>query len=147
MSLLTLLSTRPRLLLLVRIAPYPFNLLNAILSSFPKLSLATYTGTTAISLLKVILHTWFGSGIWNISDMHAQKQAHGDEDGEKDHDEHSRETIKMYSAVAGVIFCVVLIFYLHHMAKKALERAQAEAEREEMMEAGEAGQGLVEIAR
>ena len=41
-----------------------------------------------------------------------------------------REDVKMWSTWAGIGLCVVLFFYLTHLAKRALARAQAEQERD-----------------
>ncbi len=67
MTLLQIIPHNPHLLLLIRIAPYPYNLLNVILASSPALTLKTYTSCTAISLCKLILHTWIGAGIHDLS--------------------------------------------------------------------------------
>ena len=166
MSLLNIIPAKPHLLLLIRIAPYPYNLLNVILASSPSLSLTTYTGCTAISLLKVILHTWFGSGIHDISEMHRGGSA-GQETGDGSthhHQNGSHESmghgghghghghthghapsahhdVKFYWTWGGLALCVGLFVYLHHVAKKALKRAQEEMAAEE----GQATTGLVEV--
>ena len=149
MSLLAIIPAKPHLLLLIRIAPYPYNLLNVILASSPGLSLKTYMGCTAISLLKVILHTWFGSGIHDISELHRHNSSGPNRPDLHHHHHHSnqsietmefngnRENIKVYWTWGGLILCVVLFFYLHHVAKKAIERAQADVERENRLEEGQ----------
>ena len=151
MSLLQIIPAKPHLLLLIRIAPYPYNLLNVILASSPSLSLRTYTGCTAISLLKVILHTWFGSGIHDISELHRAPppgHPHGIGHGHSDHDlPDPRDDVKFYWTWGGLGLCVVLFVYLHHVAKKALARAQAEMEWEGRAEEGDSTTGLVEVGR
>jgi hypothetical protein len=147
MSLLNIIPARPHLLLLIRIAPYPYNLLNVILASSPTLTLRTYAGCTAISLLKVILHTWFGSGIHDISELHRSSHPSPGSAGEKAAQQHDgHDDIKVYWTWGGLALCVGLFVYLHHVAKKALARAQAEAERENQAEQGQSmvhvGQGL-----
>lgn len=171
MSLLNIIPANAHLLLLIRIAPYPYNLLNVILASSPSLTLKTYTGCTAISLLKVILHTWFGSGIHDISELHRSPPSgipghgphhgigghgghgHGDHGSgaEGDHGHHGyagrREDVKVYWTWGGLALCVVLFVYLHHVAKKALARAQAEVERDNRVEEGQATEELVQVGR
>ena len=39
-----------------------------------------------------------------------------------------REDVKLWSTWIGIGLCVVLFFYITHLAKKALARAQAEQE-------------------
>lgn len=84
-ALLSLLHERPSLLLMVRVAPYPYNLLNVLLASSP-VSLGTYTACTALSLCKLILHTWIGAGIRDLSGAygHGHPHRHGEWDGDWD---------------------------------------------------------------
>ena len=46
---------RPQLLFLIRVAPYPYNLMNAVLAVSPTLTFKTYFVCTALSLFKVSL--------------------------------------------------------------------------------------------
>ncbi|WWC73151.1 uncharacterized protein I206_107117 [Kwoniella pini CBS 10737] len=87
-TLLSLLSSHPHLLLLIRIAPYPYNLLNVILASSPSLSLKTYTACTALSLCKLVLHTWIGSGIHNLSEAYGHSHNVELNEPSKDDDQH-----------------------------------------------------------
>ena len=58
---------RPQLLFLVRLAPYPYNLLNTLLASSPTLTLRTYVMCTALPLFKLLVHTALGSSIQSFS--------------------------------------------------------------------------------
>ncbi|OCF41944.1 hypothetical protein I317_04246 [Kwoniella heveanensis CBS 569] len=189
-SILNILPSNPHLLLLIRIAPYPYNLLNVILASSPTLTLRTYTGCTAISLCKLVLHTWIGAGIHDLSASYGHNSGGTDgsksvlenqggdaesSDGEEidgpwppppfppssHHPSHgyshhvhthshvhghpamesSREDVKVYSTWIGIILCVGLFFYLTHLAKRALKKAQEEQEdrEREMRQGGGAG--------
>ncbi|WVR09105.1 hypothetical protein IAU60_006167 [Kwoniella sp. DSM 27419] len=171
-SLLQILPSNPHLLLLIRIAPYPYNLLNVILASSPTLSLRTYTGCTALSLCKLILHTWIGAGIHDLSASYGHGHTQlavdepplGDHEGQPHHGhghghghkhphpgghighgpppmDPSREDVKLYTTWAGIVLCVGLFFYLTHLAKKALRRAQEEQEQRER-EMREDGSGV-----
>ncbi|WRT68992.1 uncharacterized protein IL334_005974 [Kwoniella shivajii] len=88
-TLLSLLSSHPHLLLLIRIAPYPYNLLNVILASSPSLSLRTYTACTALSLCKLVLHTWIGAGIHNLSTAYGHNLSDSDKQNGETSDEDS----------------------------------------------------------
>ena len=57
---------RPKLLFLIRLAPYPYNVLNCLLAASSTLTLQTYTICTALSLFKVIIHTSLGASIHSI---------------------------------------------------------------------------------
>lgn len=54
-----------------------------------------------------------------------------------------QKTIEEMTTYAGLLLCIGLFVYLHHIAKKALCKAQMEAERERGMEEGEGG--MVEL--
>ncbi|WVQ75480.1 hypothetical protein IAR50_005105 [Cryptococcus sp. DSM 104548] len=162
MSLLHVLPTHPHLLLLIRIAPYPYNLLNVILASSPTLTLQTYTGCTALALSKLVLHTWIGSGIHDLSRSYGHGQE-GAEDGLEDGEgpagqwpNHGSEgsgedalpaqdgetaAAKTWTTWLGIILCVSLFFYLTYFAKQAVKRAQEEQDRQEEREREER-QGL-----
>ncbi|TYJ54068.1 hypothetical protein B9479_005254 [Cryptococcus floricola] len=152
MSLLHVLPTHPHLLLLIRIAPYPYNLLNVILASSPTLTLQTYTGCTALALFKLVLHTWIGSGIHDLSKSYGHSQAEGgegQEDGEGPEGQwphHGSEgsgedalpaqdgetaAAKTWTTWVGIVLCVTLFFYLTYFAKQAVKRAQEEQDRQE----------------
>jgi hypothetical protein len=45
---------RPSLLFLIRLAPYPYNVMNTLLASSRTLSLKVYVGVTGVSLFKLM---------------------------------------------------------------------------------------------
>ncbi|EIW65830.1 hypothetical protein TREMEDRAFT_35925 [Tremella mesenterica DSM 1558] len=122
-SLLQIIPDNPHLLLLIRIAPYPYNLLNVILASSPSLTLFNYTACTALSLCKLVLHTWIGAGIHDLSSWHKRPSHH-----DLHNDTMGRDDVKFYSTIVGVTMCLVLFVYLTHLAKRALARVQIEQE-------------------
>lgn len=101
---------KPRLLFLIRLAPYPYNLLNALLAASPSLTFRTYCTCTALSLFKLIIHTSAGSTIHRFADYHA----HGGEE-----DEEGSKMTKIWSGL-GIALCVGLFIYLSHLARKAV---------------------------
>lgn len=116
---------------MIRIAPYPYNLLNVVLASAPSLSLSTYTGCTALSLCKLVLHTWIGAGIHDISAAYSGKVS-DDADGTTPKPEPTpadihHERVKAGMTWGGIILCAVLFVYLTHLAKRAIAKAQEEA--------------------
>ncbi|CAG8520299.1 4078_t:CDS:2 [Diversispora eburnea] len=52
------------LLFFIRLAPYPYNVLNTLLSA-THISLSTFAGATALSLFKLIIHVWIDDNIEN----------------------------------------------------------------------------------
>ncbi|KAF9907114.1 hypothetical protein BX616_000525 [Lobosporangium transversale] len=55
-----------KLMLLIRLAPYPFNVMNALLSA-THIPLSTYTFATALSLTKLALHIYIGSTLSSLA--------------------------------------------------------------------------------
>ena len=127
-SLLHIIPSNPHLLLLIRIAPYPYNLLNVILASSPALTLRTYTACTALSLCKLVLHTWIGAGLHSLSELHGASES----DEPLSEEDQQRQDIRWYSTCFGVVLCISLFFYLTHLAKRALARALVEHEAREI---------------
>jgi len=103
---------RPRLLFLVRLAPYPYNVMNCLLAASPTLTLRTYTLCTAASLFKVIIHTSVGASIHSFKDYHSTAGAQ-DADGVN--------TVARMWTIAGVILCVAIFVYLSVVARRAVD--------------------------
>ncbi|KAF9092060.1 Transmembrane protein 64 [Mortierella sp. GBA35] len=57
-----------KLMLLIRLAPYPFNLMNALLSA-THIPLSTFALATAISLTKLTLHVYIGSTLSSLATL------------------------------------------------------------------------------
>lgn len=116
--MLSILPKNPHLLFLIRLAPYPYNLLNVILASCPSLSFQSFTLCTALSLCKLLLHTWIGAGIHDLSDSYSE--------GEKElsEEELHRMHVKHQATWCGIVLCIALFFYLTHLARRSLRRAQ-----------------------
>lgn len=106
---------RPKLLFLIRLAPYPYNVMNCLLAASPTLTLRTYTLCTSLSLFKLIIHTSIGSSIRSFAKYHVVKPgesapARGDEN-----------LLSHYSTIAGVLLCVAIFCYLSYVARKAVD--------------------------
>ena len=115
---------RPKLLFMVRLAPYPYNVMNALLAASPTLTLKTYTLCTALSLFKVIIHTTIGASIHSFAGYHLHKTpSSGDgEDpaGDKSEDDEGA-LLSRISAVVGIVLCVAIIVYLSWVARRAVD--------------------------
>ena len=106
---------RPKLLFLIRLAPYPFNVMNCLLAAAPSLTLRTYTLCTALSLFKLIIHTMVGSSIRSFAEYHVVKP------GQTAPDKSGESMLGHYSTIAGVILCVAIFVYLSYVARKAVD--------------------------
>ncbi|KAF8341987.1 uncharacterized protein EI90DRAFT_2904003 [Cantharellus anzutake] len=114
--------------LLVRVAPYPFNVVNAVLGSGSGMELRVYLGVTGVSLLKVLVHTSIGSGIRSFRDYHSSSSSEGG----------SREwTWKEIWGLFGILLCVGLFVYLGIVARRAVDELEAEVQsRSQCLEEG-----------
>ncbi|EIN10664.1 hypothetical protein PUNSTDRAFT_100352 [Punctularia strigosozonata HHB-11173 SS5] len=111
---------RPTLLFLIRLAPYPYNVMNCLLAASPTLTFKTYTVCTALSLFKVIIHTTIGASIHSFADYHLQKGAKDGDDAEDTKDEGSH-SLKQGFTIGGIILCVSILVYLSYVARKAVD--------------------------
>ena len=113
---------RPKLLFMVRLAPYPYNVMNALLAASPTLTLKTYTLCTALSLFKVIIHTTIGASIHSFAGYHLHKTpSSGDPPaGDKSEDDEGA-LLSRISAVVGIVLCVAIIVYLSWVARRAVD--------------------------
>ncbi|TFK43357.1 hypothetical protein BDQ12DRAFT_709155 [Crucibulum laeve] len=105
---------RPKLLFLIRLAPYPYNVMNCLLAASPTLTLHTYTICTALSLFKVIIHTSLGASIHSFRDYHAQPESPSEDDS-------NANTVARMWTVGGIILCVAILVYLSVVARRAVD--------------------------
>ena len=103
---------RPKLLFLIRLAPYPYNVMNCLLAASPSLTLRTYTICTALSLFKVIIHTTMGASIQSFKDFHIVDP---EEPAEHEH------TLGELWTVIGIVLCVAILVYLSIVARRAVD--------------------------
>jgi len=99
---------RPKLLFLVRLAPYPYNVLNALLAA-TTLDMRTYVTCTGLSLFKVIVHTSIGAGIRSFS-TNKVEGATEEEDGWNN-----------VWTIGGITLCIALFVYLSWVARRAVD--------------------------
>jgi len=119
---------RPKLLFLIRLAPYPYNVLNCLLAASSTLTLQTYTICTALSLFKVIIHTSLGASIHSFKDYHVinpdqpgNATGSGGDSGGGDGTEDSANTVARMWTIIGVALCIAIFVYLLHVARKAVD--------------------------
>ena len=122
-------SKNPKLLFLVRLAPYPYNIMNVLLAACPSLTMRRYVGCTALSLLKVGIHTSIGAGI------HSFTGYYGVLPEDETHPEHndSPSDLARWSTGIGIVLCILLLVYLGYIARRAVD---GELEGEEYGETG-----------
>jgi hypothetical protein len=129
---------RPKLLFLVRLAPYPYNLMNTLLASSPTLTLKTYTLCTALALPKLLVHCALGTSIKNFAAYNGAGSTQTPLSGGNDNvtapppligydastdasSSGNAEAIKHIFGFAGVGLCVGIFIYLFKVASKAVD--------------------------
>lgn len=110
---------QPKLLFLVRLAPYPYNLMNTLLASSPTLTMRTYVTCTALALPKLLIHTGLGTSIKNF----AAYNGAGGKDVSPEEAEASKtaENVKKWAGLVGIGLCVGIMIYLLSVARKAVD--------------------------
>ena len=103
---------RPSVFFLIRVAPYPYNVLNAVLGSSSTMGVTRYMLTTAASLVKVIVHTTIGSEIRSFKDFHSS-QPESEEWG-----------WGQIWTMCGIALCVALFVYLSIVARRAVDELE-----------------------
>ena len=124
-------SKNPKLLFLVRLAPYPYNVMNVLLAACPSLTIRRYVSCTGLSLLKTVIHTSIGAGVHSFTGYYGVLPTDGT------HPEHndSHSDLARWSTVIGVVLCIILLIYLGYIARRAVND---ELEGEECGETGSA---------
>lgn len=103
---------RPKLLFLIRFAPYPYNVLNCLLAAAPTLTLHTYTVCTALSLFKVVIHTSLGASIHSFKDYHATPTSSNSD---------SADWMAHMWTMVGIALCAAILVYLYIVARRAVD--------------------------
>ena len=127
-------ENNPKLLFLIRLAPYPYNVMNCLLAASPSLTLRTYMLCTAMSLPKLIIHTSIGSSIHSFAEYHVKRP-------ESESDEGS--ALSQYSTIAGIALCLAIFVYLSYITRKAVDE---ELQEEDAMEAAYAEERVAFLA-
>ncbi|KAJ3741339.1 hypothetical protein DFH05DRAFT_1403428 [Lentinula detonsa] len=118
---------RPKLLFLIRLAPYPYNVMNCLLAASPTLTLRTYTLCTALSLFKVIIHSSLGASIHSFKDYHMVTEGDNPSETEESH----ADTMARMWTIFGIALCVAIFVYLSYVARKAVDEELEDGDDEE----------------
>ncbi|KAI0676890.1 hypothetical protein C8Q78DRAFT_960662 [Trametes maxima] len=133
-------ENNPKLLFLIRLAPYPYNVMNCLLAASPSLTLRTYTICTALSLPKLIIHTSIGSSIHSFASYHVTRPAGSVPASTED----EGSTLSHYSTIAGLVLCLAIFVYLSYITRKAVDE---ELQDEDALDARYAEERVAFLAR
>ena len=107
---------RPKLLFLIRLAPYPYNVMNCLLAASPTLTLQTYTACTALSLFKVIIHTYIGASIHSFKKYHLPTKTMDGGNATT-----TTDWMAQTCTIIGVALCIAVLVYLGIIGRKAID--------------------------
>jgi hypothetical protein len=88
--------------------------MNCLLAASPTLTLHTYTVCTALSLVKVIIHTSVGASIHSFRDYHVT-------DPDSVDDESNADMLARMWSIIGIVLCLVILIYLSIVARRAVD--------------------------
>jgi len=108
---------KPSLLFLIRVCPYPYNVMNCLLAASPTLSFEVYTLATALSLFKVIIHTSLGASIHSFKGYHTP----GSDDAHNKEAESHAAGVARWWTILGIAACFGILIYLGIVARRAVD--------------------------
>jgi hypothetical protein len=114
------------LFILIRLSPYPFNLLNVLFAS-TDISLFHFAAGTAITLLKIALHVYIGANLTSFA-----KHILG-EDEDMTEGQIRAEKLQNFIVVIGSVVTFAGMAYIYRVAKAAVKEANETHDNEEMV--------------
>ncbi|GAA5808099.1 hypothetical protein MFLAVUS_001481 [Mucor flavus] len=105
-----------KLFILIRLSPYPFNLLNVVFAA-TNISLFHFAAGTALTLLKIALHVYIGANLTSLA-----KHILGEEE-DLSEDEIRIEKLKSFAMIVGTIITFIGMAYIYRVAKAAIKEA------------------------
>ncbi|ORZ07885.1 snare associated Golgi protein-domain-containing protein [Absidia repens] len=110
-----------KLFVLIRLSPYPFNLLNVLFAA-TDIPLSHFALGTALSLIKIGLHVYIGANLTSFA-----KHVLGGED-DLTESEKRAETVREIVIVIGSILATAVMVYVYFVAKRAVEEVKQESD-------------------
>ncbi|KAG0214348.1 hypothetical protein BGX28_002165 [Mortierella sp. GBA30] len=116
-----------KLMILIRLAPYPFNVMNALLSA-THIPLSTFTLATALSLTKLALHVYIGSTLSSLVALPTPSDGGSSGDGEGEvgvpnTDSHGRN-LKIVVMIISMVLGIAVGAYVWIVAKREIEASE-----------------------
>lgn len=119
---------RPRLLYLIRLSPYPYNLMNTLLASSETLSFRCYFWCTALSLPKLVVHCSIGTTIRSFAAPPPITDENGSiiADPEQLQRELAGQRLKTNAGAIGLALCVAVFLYILYVVRRAIDEENAD---------------------
>ncbi|KAG1451644.1 hypothetical protein G6F46_010039 [Rhizopus delemar] len=116
-----------KLFVLIRLSPYPFNLLNFLFGA-TSIPFTHFVAGTAISLTKIALHVYIGANLTSF----AKHILGEDNDEDMTEGEIRAERLKYTTMILGSLISFGVMAYIYRLTKAAIAEANATEESEEM---------------
>ncbi|KAI8832690.1 snare associated Golgi protein-domain-containing protein [Chytridium lagenaria] len=128
-----------KLLILIRLAPYPFGIMNVIFST-TTISLPRYAAATSVAAFKNLIHVYIGSTLQTLADIGGGGGGKDPKDG--DNGPKPATILEISFMVGGLIAAVGGFVYLSVLLKRAIREAGIEGhDEEDVLLEGAAGMG------
>ncbi|KAG0053086.1 hypothetical protein BGZ83_001678 [Gryganskiella cystojenkinii] len=111
-----------KLMILIRLAPYPFNVMNALLSA-THIPLSTFTLATALSLSKLALHVYIGSTLSSLAVLPPDEGTEPSEPLLPGTDSHGRN-LKIVVMAISMILGIAVGAYVWMVAKREIAASE-----------------------
>ncbi|KAI7871268.1 snare associated Golgi protein-domain-containing protein, partial [Spinellus fusiger] len=110
-----------KLFVLIRLSPYPFNLLNVMFAA-TNISFTHFALGTALTLTKIGLHIYIGANLTSFA-----KHVLGEEDEITD-EERKADIVRYIAAIIGSVLAFGVMSYVYVVAKRAVKEVNDETE-------------------
>ncbi|CAO3573714.1 unnamed protein product [Mortierella alpina] len=112
-----------KLMILIRLAPYPFNVMNALLSA-THIPLSTFALATALSLTKLALHVYIGSTLSSLAGPSPTTPPPTSDDGQVPVTDTHGRNLKIFVMVISMILGIAVGAYVWMVAKREIEASE-----------------------
>ncbi|KAF9950550.1 hypothetical protein BGZ70_001307 [Mortierella alpina] len=112
-----------KLMILIRLAPYPFNVMNALLSA-THIPLSTFALATALSLTKLALHVYIGSTLSSLAGPSPTTPPPTSEDGQVPVTDTHGRNLKIFVMIISMLLGIAVGAYVWMVAKREIEASE-----------------------
>ncbi|KAF9936206.1 hypothetical protein BGZ67_002602 [Mortierella alpina] len=113
-----------KLMILIRLAPYPFNVMNALLSA-THIPLSTFALATALSLTKLALHVYIGSTLSSLAGPSSPTNPPpSTDDGQVPIPDTHGRNLKIFVMIISMILGIAVGAYVWMVAKREIEASE-----------------------
>ncbi|CAG8525644.1 6028_t:CDS:2 [Paraglomus occultum] len=119
-----------KLLFLIRLAPYPYNVFNTLLSA-TNIPLHTFACATALSLSKLVIHVYIGSTLSSFSAHFSSEGHEGDGSGGDISNSplSTADILKIAMGIVGIVIGIGVVVYIWFVARRMVKEVEEDEDR------------------